>query len=75
MLIIIAAIKGKKVAENPKLAIVYELQKGPDSLAKLQEKIGLNSSEFRKVLLEMESEEEITLENNSPVGRIFSLKK
>ena len=74
LLIFIFGIQGNKIAENPKQAIVYELSRGTLSYAQLQEKIGVKSWQFRKIIKEMEDDGTLNVEKDSKVGNRFSLK-
>ena len=75
LLIFISGIQGNKIAQNPKQAIIYELSRGTLSYAQLQEKIGVKSWEFRKIIKEMEDEGTLNAEKDPMVGNRFSLKK
>ena len=74
LLIFIFGIQGNKIAQNPKEAIIYELSRGALSYAQLQEKIGVKSWEFRKIIKEMEDEGTLNVEKDPMVGNRFSLK-
>ncbi|MGB1487581.1 MAG: hypothetical protein ACPG83_03190 [Candidatus Poseidoniaceae archaeon] len=74
LLIFIFGIQGKKIAENPKRAIIYHLSKSSLSYAQLQEKIGLKGWQFRKIIHEMENEGTLNVEKDPTVGNRFSLK-
>ena len=74
LVILIFGIQGNRIAENPRQTIIYELSRGVLSYAQLQEKIGLKSWEFRKIIKEMEDDGTLNVEKDSKVGSRFSLK-
>ena len=74
LVILIFGIQGNRITENPRQTIIYELSRGALSYAQLQEKIGLKSWEFRKIIKEMEDDGTLNVEKDSKVGSRFSLK-
>lgn len=74
LLILIFGIQGNRIADDPKQAIIYELNKKSLSYEQLQEKIGVKSWQFRKIIQEMEDDGTLNYEKDSMVGDRFSLK-